>query len=179
MNNLQLVKNLSLENKSKDGSIDIIKVALALGLKVYQVKQVDENFNAKISLSDDNESFEILVNGNHSINRQRFSIAHEIAHFVLHKPKLEEKKELYRLCRCENDLDINMEKEADILAEELLIPQEILEEKFLSDLEKDKLVSISKIREISNYFKVSIIVATIRLKNLKCKVPYISFSYIE
>ncbi len=179
MKELQQVKDLSFSYQRKDGSIDIIKLTLALGIKVYQVEEVEEGFNAKIALAEDDESFEILVNANHSFNRQRFSIAHEIGHFVLHRPALEKRKELHRLCSYADDLDSRMEQEADLLAEELLIPQKILEDRFLSSLKKDDLISISKIREIAEYFKVSLIVAKIRLKNLQWKVPYISNSYIE
>lgn len=167
----ELVKNLALECQQPDGSIDIVHLASKLDISVYG--EEGENFNARIRFLQEKNQFEILVNAKHALSRQRFSIAHEIAHSIIHRDLL---KETGSLDRNPND-NPTIEKEADELAEELLIPQKIIYEKFLQFLDQKEEILLSKIQEIATYFKVSLIVAAIRLRNLNWKVPYISYSY--
>ena len=172
------ILRLALECKQDDDSIDIIQLASKAGIDVYGNEDSDD-FNAEITHISSQNKFEILVNTNHSLNRQRFSIAHELAHFVLHQDQIKKYGSLKRANdRPDSTYFPDIEKEADEFGGELLIPEKILRDNFSEIFNKrgDSL-PFQKIQEISLKFKVSILVAAIRLRQLGLNIPYISYSY--
>lgn len=68
--------------------IDVLKLAKILGLAVYSVRFSNPDISGGIKFLD--KGAEIYVNVNDSWNRKRFTIAHEIGHYVLHKDDFEE-----------------------------------------------------------------------------------------
>ncbi len=123
---------------------DIIAYGLGLELRLL-------NLSSQISgiLYKRNNKHVIIINKNEAITRQRFTLAHEIGHFLLHTPK----EVIYSDYPKFQNLQI--EREANIFAASLLIPDFILEEYLNYSVEK-----------ISQIFFVSKKVAEIRLKNL-------------
>ncbi|MEM8728061.1 MAG: ImmA/IrrE family metallo-endopeptidase, partial [Chlamydiota bacterium] len=66
------------------GGIDIVKLCHCFEIKVFGDSDLDPNaFNAKITC--ESSKYEIVFNSNHPFTRIRFSIAHELAHFILHQ----------------------------------------------------------------------------------------------
>jgi Zn-dependent peptidase ImmA (M78 family) len=68
----------------------------------------------------------IFVNKNDSPARQRFTIAHELGHWVLHRSKIEADRDivvLYRKALEEGESDI-LEQEANCFAANLLVPSD-------------------------------------------------------
>lgn len=110
--------------------IDVIELARVLGLNVKYEMMNDE----QSGYIEDNE---IHVNSNHHINRQRFTIAHEIAHYLLdHKGvnKRTSDSSLYTFQQ------MGFERAANDLAANLLMPEsqvEALYKKFLEVNELD------------------------------------------
>src|SRR5258708_4902238 len=102
--------------------IDVIKLAKGLDIDIFP--QDEPDFNARIKYIPDDKKFCIGVNPNHATTRQRFSIAHELAHYILHKQKVEENGAVDR----DNDWSLNPSQEgmADKLAAQILMPEEIL-----------------------------------------------------
>lgn len=90
----------------------------------------------------------IGINSLHASNRQRFTLAHELAHAVLHRPELEravhvDKGSLRRDALAAAGVD-NLEIEANAFASELLMPQSLLAEVLAGgavDLEDDQVIS--------------------------------------
>jgi hypothetical protein len=72
--------------------VDVVAIASDLGLNVWAM-DLPESVSGKIFRDPVNggasTGFSIAVNGAHSFVRQRFTVAHEIAHFILHRQKLE------------------------------------------------------------------------------------------
>lgn len=66
--------------------VDVEKLALAMGVSVKYVN-LDDNISGMIEHVG-NDKYRIVVNSNHHTTRQRFTIAHEIGHLVLHKHKI-------------------------------------------------------------------------------------------
>ena len=71
-------------------STPVQTVALAddLGLKVWHVPNWPDDLSGKIVKSADqggSSGYAIYVNKGHHINRRRFTTAHEISHFILHR----------------------------------------------------------------------------------------------
>jgi len=82
--------------------VDVERIAFREGLRV-----VRKHLGAADGFIDDNI---ITVNADHARTRQRFTIAHELGHLVLHA----------------DGTDDNSEREADQFASALLIPREML-----------------------------------------------------
>ena len=77
----------------------------------------------------------ITVNENHSKVRQRFTIAHEIGHYILHRNKIGDgitDNKLYRSSTCGRFRNLNIggkeETEANQLAANILMPFELIDQ---------------------------------------------------
>ncbi len=71
--------------------VDIVAIANDLGLNVWAM-DLPGSVSGKIfrdPINGGSSGFSIVVNSAHSTVRQRFTVAHEIAHFILHRQKLE------------------------------------------------------------------------------------------
>ncbi|MFD0388681.1 ImmA/IrrE family metallo-endopeptidase [Tistrella bauzanensis] len=112
-----------------EAPVPVVALARRLGLKVY-----DEETNAAISgrLVRDTarggpSGYAVYVNGAHHRNRKRFTLAHEIAHFLLHRHLLEagivEDDALYR-----SHLSNAIESEANRMAAEILMPWHLIDQ---------------------------------------------------
>jgi len=170
MNKSELLRLVEASFK-KDRKLDLVKLLDHLGIDVYLVDKSND-FNAQI-VSEDGK-FLILVNENHPKTRQRFSLAHELAHYVLHADYLERSGVMNRLNKTEMTFeDIQKEREADELAAEILMPTYIV-----ADLigEKKKAVNKSVVEEVSQTLDVSPVALIQRLRSLNYYVPYIDFS---
>lgn len=151
--------------------VDLEAVAKFLDIKILY-----ENFDNEISgllvVKDGRRA--IGVNKNHGINRQRFTIAHEIGHFVLHHSTkndvqhVDTKSAYFRSTA--HSTEHLQEQQANRFAAELLMPQELLEsaiKKYKLDLTDD--LHISK---LANLLQVSEQALTIRLVGLRLIEPY-------
>jgi len=97
-------------------------MAHAMSISVNMNAPLLSNISGKIVCRDAawGKSYAISVNGAHSENRKRFTLAHEIAHFILHKDLMQggiTDNEMYR-----SGLSDQVEFEANRLAAELLMP---------------------------------------------------------
>ena len=71
--------------------VDVVAIANDLGINVWTM-DLPESVSGKIfrdPVNGGRSGFSIAVNGIHSTVGQRFTVAHEIAHFILHRQKLE------------------------------------------------------------------------------------------
>jgi Zn-dependent peptidase ImmA (M78 family) len=168
------LKNRALESYKELGYVDIIKIATELGIDVYGVE--DKIEDAEIVYDENTGKFSINVNNSQVFTRQRFSVAHELAHYILHKDDIKEEKAIARHDKSDIGYD-NREKEADDLAAELLLPEEALND-YISQLKIDKssLINESTVRDISSKFKLSLTMVIVRLRKLGFQIPFILFA---
>jgi Zn-dependent peptidase ImmA (M78 family) len=101
--------------------VAVEKIARQLGIKL-----VDHRFDSDISslLVCKADQFIICVNESHHLNRRRFSVAHEIGHFMLHRdeaPYFHKDVGIYFRANSA-DLPDPKEVEANQFAAEILIP---------------------------------------------------------
>jgi hypothetical protein len=107
--------------------IDITALATALGLSVYD-EDLQPGISGKICRDDSGESpagYAISVNVNEPYLRRRFTIAHECAHFLLHRAKIGDgilDDPLYR----SQSMDTQEEFEANNTAADLLMPPHLI-----------------------------------------------------
>lgn len=71
----------------QEAPVDISALATELGLSVYESYSLPPGISGKISRSDDGK-FAITVNRRDAYRRRRFTIAHECAHYLLHREKI-------------------------------------------------------------------------------------------
>lgn len=123
----QKVAQVLLENFITNPPIDVYEIANNEGLEI-EIKDFGDKFN-NISGYIKLEIRTIFVNSKDPENRRKFTIAHELGHWILHKDKLESEPEkyaiLYRipLGRPQDD---PVEQEANWFAANLLVPEEML-----------------------------------------------------
>jgi len=159
-----IVSRLLRDEEISEPPVPVDQVARHLGLHVRHVP-----FEGEISGSIIRRGEDVLVGVNsvHHENRQRFTLAHEIGHFLLHKGDrviLDRSFRVNLRDTNENNIEDPEEVEANLFAAELLMP-----EKFLVDSLRNKKIDIEEddmIETLANNYKVSPQAMTYRLVNL-------------
>jgi Zn-dependent peptidase ImmA (M78 family) len=143
-------------------------IASRLDIQVIATNELPEGLSGSITKEDDH--YYIYVNSDHSPARQRFTIAHEIAHFAEHRDHLDRlseiknpsKKSLNRpndgAASVADSTERRFEQEANEYAAKLLMPED--EFKRVWD-ESDQL------EEVTGHFGVSGEAANVRAMKLK------------
>lgn len=144
--------------------IDLERLAINIGISVipFDFSEMEQKIGKKgilglILTAGDNAA--IFYRKSDSLNRVRFTIAHEIAHCCALDPTTKEPHIEWRMDESEKN---DFEKEMDIFAGRLLIPLEKLKQVYLS-LEKPASavlsqkfgVSVSVMEARLNYLKIS------------------------
>ena len=158
----------TLREKFSGIPVPVIAMAQELGIKIYESYDFTNTQSGSIKKEDG--QFVIYLNGLDSPTRKRFTIAHEMGHFLMHSDYLNQGKESITeikqpvpiLKRPSSSTDVLAEEkkreiEANCFAAELLMP----EEKF-----KEVFSQANKIDEVANTFNVSPSAVTIRAKDL-------------
>ena len=122
-------KNTFFENLSqvkKDGYVNLDELAKLEGIEVIysKYKEYKDEFSGLIKR--DNGKYKIVINGDHSANRQRFTLAHEIAHYFLHKDEIDKATivddGLYR-----SGVPNSIEIAANSFASQILMPASLID----------------------------------------------------
>lgn len=113
----------------------------------------------------------IGVNSYHSPMRQRFTIAHEIGHLLLHGDEevhIDEKLPLGRRDELSSQAKDPREIEANQFAAELLMPESLVRDVVGQIVEDDPKISVDEaIEKLGRTFRVSQLAMTHRLTNLQ------------
>lgn len=138
-----------------DYEVDIEEIVKGKGIILKKDKDMPPSMSG--SLSKKNGKWIIKVNANHHPKRQRFTIAHEFAHFCLHADERASfvDEEIY--FRKSNDSAI--EFNADSFASEILMPEYL----FIKAIRED---GIKKVKELADHFNVSKMAIELRAKKL-------------
>jgi hypothetical protein len=136
--------------------IDVKWMAGQLGINVWELS-LPERISGKLfrdSTHGGSSGFSIGINASEGMRRKRFTIAHEIAHYLLHRDLITdgvlEDDTLYR-----SGLSTREEKEANQLAADILMPYRLI-----NDLSVQGITSVS---DLAKHFKVSQAAMQIRL----------------
>lgn len=121
-NSAELSKSEIWEKAIAENKADPLDIEwVATNLFGLQIKRMDLGDEASGFLNELDDHWCIFINKYENIRRQRFTIAHELAHYILHKNKKNLAKD-FIFFRDENNND--EEKEANEFAAELLMPEE-------------------------------------------------------
>jgi Zn-dependent peptidase ImmA (M78 family) len=107
--------------------VDVIGLAKAFGLEVYE-RNLDPNVSGMIfrdpAYASNPLAYGIAVNEADPYYRKRFTIAHEIAHFLLHRNKIAHGLKDDRLYR--SGMSNQLETQANRLAADILMPRRLI-----------------------------------------------------
>ena len=146
-----------IERHLQSVPVKLSSLATALGLKVLSTP-LPSGISGEIRPDTEPGKFVIRVNKNDSARRQRFTVAHEIGHYLLHREAIGNgitDDVLYR-----STLSDAREAQANRLAADLLMPDQLV-----SDwLEKAKTLGVDdKVGFLADKFNVSEAAMKIRL----------------
>ena len=160
-------QKLLADQKIKDAPVPVEEIAQKLGAKVSY-----EPFEGKGELSGmlvrDKERIVIGINSSHPTTRQRFSVAHEIGHLVMHQGTIFVDQTVRFNRDGKSSLAVDpQEIQANQFAAELLMPEKLLTPAVKKRLSKKPNVSPAiLISELATEFQVSAQAMEIRLTNL-------------
>lgn len=168
----KLLKELGV----RKAPIELRFITNKLGIELHK-----EAFDKELSgvLIKEGARTVICYNAQHHENRRRFTVAHEIGHFVLGHPgemfvdkTLREKAVVVRRDGRSSEGTDKHEIEANRFAAELLMPRDIIDEEVRKRLAKAKMPSPKSIViEMARLFRVSGQAMEFRLVNLGFLIP--------
>lgn len=146
----------------KEAPVDVHKIAKLLGFSVIE-SDFPDNYSGEIFIEGKVKS--IGINKHHTINRQRFSLAHELGHYLNAHEYFDEKGEMLENAEFDYHNPVHrQEQEADRFAASLLMPKKFL----VRDLESIGL----DIDKLTEKYQVSEQAMWIRLTTLKLLHKY-------
>lgn len=155
-----IIENLRMQTGLSFPEDNLVELAKSLGVEVYESKfNKYENVDGFLEYpKKETDRPKIFLNKDRSSQRKKFTLAHELGHYVLHK-KSERKYRVDPFNYTDNDEATKEETEANYFAAALLVPE-------------DKLKSVlaltnGNIEATSEYFGVSKPVIENRIKWLQ------------
>jgi Zn-dependent peptidase ImmA (M78 family) len=145
--------------------VEVEAIVEAHGISIF-VEDVEVSISGMLVIKG--ERAHLILNQLHPIGRMRFTLAHELGHYLLHRDKasvfIDETALFYRGARAKQGVD-PMEIEANAFAAELLMPENVLR----AELGARPLHSEydDEIQKLAPRYGVSAAAMTNRLKTLK------------
>jgi hypothetical protein len=133
-----------VEEFSHDIPVDLEGMARTLGLPIEYDPGLLSNISGKIIRSRRSPSgFRIIINANDPHRRKRFTLAHELAHYVLHRDLIDDvvDNEMYR-----STLSGYLERQANSYAAKLLLPSEAI---YLCHRRTPSVVTLARLFDVS------------------------------
>jgi Zn-dependent peptidase ImmA (M78 family) len=150
--------------------VNVESLITELGIALI-VEKLPENHSGRIET--DGDFYTIYINANDGRQRQRFTAAHELAHYLLHRDLLEERGGLNRHIDVlymgggkfnpSRPFSPQHEIQANRYAAEILMPSALVREKY--DSERDN------VYELAELFGVSQPAMKIRLQSMGLRAP--------
>lgn len=125
-----------------------------------------DNSQSGFIVYDENiERFVITINANHGVRRQNFTMAHEFAHYLLHKDIVMQRGQLDRVpSNLYSKEDKILEREANEIGAEFLMQIQVIRDIFKIDkLDKNNL---EHIKQIADRLGVSELALRLQIRNL-------------
>lgn len=162
-----------LQIYTKEKPVNLRKLAGALGLRVNADAKLPEGISGHLKRLENN-NYEIAANTTEHEYRQRFTLAHEIGHFVLHLRDVEkfggvDDDVKYRSTEIgdfyNTEIDELHERQANSFAANILMPEKLVRAEIASIQEKEN--RNPTLQELYRAFEVSPSAMRWRIKNLK------------
>jgi Zn-dependent peptidase ImmA (M78 family) len=120
------------EYRSK-APVDVYGLAEEIGIKVLHDKNISDSVSGTIERNKYGQ-YVIRVNSAHSETRKRFTVAHELGHYIYHREQIDQKaiadNRLYRRLqdnpKYNDQIDAKEETQANRFAATLLMPYDVI-----------------------------------------------------
>jgi Zn-dependent peptidase ImmA (M78 family) len=149
--------------------VDLDKVLATVGIKA-EAADLGEDVSGLLAIN--NGRGVIAYSEDQSRQRQRFTVAHELGHFLLHRTEGKDTVFLdkdfivkYRSNKGYTEIEMRQEQEANTFAAELLMPKALIFNE-LGKPEIQRLAENELIERLAQIFEVSVPAMTFRLSNL-------------
>lgn len=164
---VEKAQEFCIDNKINDYPVKIVQICENYDIKVFE-QYLPPEVSGFIVIQEENFKFYdtnklIVVNLSDSARRRRFTIAHELAHYILHR----EKDQPIYAHRDAGQYG-GIETEANLFASNILMPENLVKDA-LSHFESDawgEVPFFEKISFIADEFAVSEQAAQVRLEQL-------------
>lgn len=150
----------TVQKYQRAAPVDITALATEFGLSVYKRDDLPDGVSGMICRDNSGESqsgYSIRVNAHDAYTRQRFTIAHECAHFLLHRDKIGDGITDDAMYRSEK-MTSQDEYAANNKAADLLMPSALVL-KYVAEGTSDPAT-------LAQLFEVSVIAMQVRLRYL-------------
>jgi len=158
-------EELLTAGKVKSAPVDVERLASMVQAKIHY-EPLEDEISGLVTRTEDGAAL-IGVNKSHHPNRQRFTIAHEIGHLLLHDHELLHIDRAFPIALRDANASLGtdaVEIEANQFAAELLMPTELIQKdvkKLLNKVEPEEATE-----QLAAKYKVSVQAITIRLTAL-------------
>ena len=165
----EVAERMLNQHRIEERPIPVEKIADDLGITV-KLESAEKELSGFIYRDTQGRRAVIGINSSHHQNRRRFTLAHELGHFILHNLDDVHVDRSFAV-RLRNELsstgtDIE-EKEANLFAAELLMPKHFIE-RDLEHIHDIDLVDEKVIANLAGSYGVSTQAMTFRLTYLGC-----------
>ena len=162
-----LVKHLLREHGARSAPVDVVRIAIALGVEVRETPAEDD-LSGFLYRDRKRKRAVIGVNSDHHENRRNFTVAHELGHYLLHDfDDIHVDRHFKVWLRSEassQGTDIE-EKEANLFAAEILMPAHLV----AKDVERIGTIDLldeAVLQRLARKYRVSTQAMTFRLTYL-------------
>ena len=134
--------------------VNVTGIARFLGLNVWESSELPKDVAGKLMVDKTNggvRGYSVIVRAQDPLVRKRFTVAHEVAHYLLHSRLFS--KEIVDDALYRSALSSPIEAEANALAADLLMPRHLLA----------PIEDLMPIKELADMFQVSEQAMKIRL----------------
>jgi Zn-dependent peptidase ImmA (M78 family) len=167
----ETVENLLARHSVTDAAVPVDAIARAHNIQI-KLDEVDDQLSGFLVRHRKTKRAVIGANKSHHPHRQRFTIAHELGHFLLHEGQtihLDEKVGAFKINLRSSEFatgEDDEEKEANLFAAELLMPAAFLEMD-LRGKDLDLLGDGTLLEKLARKYNVSVQALTFRLAYLR------------
>jgi Zn-dependent peptidase ImmA (M78 family) len=168
----ELVENLLAQHHVTEGAVPVERIVKSCGIDI-KLDEVDDDLSGFLVRENKGKKRSLIgANKSHHPHRQRFTIAHELGHFLLHQGEsvhLDEHRQGFTINMRNRESatgEDSDEREANLFAAELLMPAKFLQKDLSGqnlDLLEEEGVLLHK---LARKYKVSTQALTFRLANL-------------
>ncbi|SIT32134.1 protein of unknown function [Thalassospira xiamenensis M-5 = DSM 17429] len=156
-----------IEQHGSSAPVNIEQMIRDLGIELDKEAKLSPEISGQIEMLE-NDTYKISANGDHHYYRRRFTMAHELAHYILHRDLIGrglDDNQMYRSTVAGNFYNPRVqpshEIEANQLAADLLVPGKVLRKLWES--------GERNLEKLAKQFQVSKSAMEIRLKTLNLK----------
>jgi Zn-dependent peptidase ImmA (M78 family) len=107
--------------------VDVVSIAEEIGIRVWEMHRLKEGVSGQIwrdPINGGTTGFSIGVRASDPLVRKRFTVAHELAHYILHRSKLD--GGIYEDVMYRGGLSSREETQANRMAADVLMPFKLI-----------------------------------------------------